>query len=214
IEKLTYKEAATVRYYNSHAFEWSVGRTPSTPTFWQIDLDRFHQLLPSGKVLEIGSGSGREAARLIGFGYDFTGTDIAAGLLRYARKNNPGATFLRKSVYDLDFGSGSFDGFWTAATLLHVPRNRMAQALRNIQAVIKPNGVGFISLKEGKGEAIDEPTGRFFSYYGLGEFGIMLEDMGFRIIEGRRRVQAKIVEAKSIPWITFFVRNISQGKPR
>ena len=50
--------------------------------------------------------------------------------------------------YKLNFPSGSFDGFWASASLLHIPKNKIHQVLSDIKNIIKPNGIGFISLKQ------------------------------------------------------------------
>lgn len=177
---LTNKENQTREFYNKHAVEWAAERKG---TFWQAEMERFHALLPSGKVLEIGSGGGRDAAHLLQLGYDYTGTDVSEGLLKIAKKENPQGKFLHQSVYDLDFPRATFDGFWTAATLLHIPKDRVSEALDSIRNVVKPGGIGFISLKEEQTEEMEERTGRFFAYYQLGEFRQILTASHFDIIE-------------------------------
>jgi len=160
---------------------------------------RFHQLLPSGKVLEIGSGAGKDAASLIQIGYDYTGTDASGGLIRVAQKRNPEATFKKVSVYDLDFPEQSFDGFWTAATLLHIPKDKIDDALTKIRSQVKVGGVGFISLKEGEGEREDKNTGRWFSYYSQEEFSEVLERNGFKVADFASR------EGEKDTWLCFWV---------
>lgn len=114
------------------------------------------ELLPTGKVLEIGSGGGRDAKELIAKGYKYTGTDVSKGLLEEARKANPSTVFLRQSVYDLDFPDNTFDGFWASAVLLHIPKDRIDEALSRLRAVVRNDGIGFISIKQGEGQKIEE----------------------------------------------------------
>ena len=51
--------------------------------------------------------------------------------------------------------------------------------------VMKPEVIGFISLKEGKGEFFDKKTGRYFYLYELGEFVNILNKNGY-IIENNK----------------------------
>lgn len=197
------KEKATLGYYNSHAEEWVQDRHPGDTSFWQKELEHFHELLKAGKVLEIGTGSGREAAILLKYGYDYTGIDASIGLLDIARKNLPRGKFLHQTFYELNFPENSFDGFWTSATLLHVPKGRIEEVLLRIKHVIKPNAVGFISLKQGTGESVEESTGRLFSYYSVEEFNRNLNKVGLSLIE-EPAIRPK--DKRGNIWLTYFVR--------
>lgn len=163
-------------------------------------MKRFRELLPKGKVLEIGSGTGKDASALIALGYDYIGTDASIGLLEIARKRNPGATFKLVKVHDLNFPNSKFDGFWTAATLLHIPKDKIDKALLSIKSVIKPEAVGFISIKAGKGERTDPQTGRWFAYYSLDEFHSVLEKNGFTVIEEKTR------KGEKDWWLCYWVK--------
>lgn len=163
-------------------------------------MERFHELLPKGKVLEIGSGSGKDAAALVTMGYDYTGTDASAELLKIAKKRNPQATFRQVSVYDLDFPPHQFDGFWTTATLLHIPKGRIDEALQRIKTQVKSGGVGFITMKAGDGEKTDPKTGRWFAYYSKEEFQQVLERNSYEVIEEKNR------QGEKDWWLCFWVK--------
>lgn len=105
-------EEATNNYYDTHALEWAQAHGDSDDTFWRQQMDVFHELLPTGNVLEIGSGTGRDAKALLKLGYTYTGTDISKGLLQLAQNRNPQAHFIRQSVYELSLNT-RFEGFWT-----------------------------------------------------------------------------------------------------
>ena len=69
-------------------------------------MEKYHELLPGGKVLEVGSGAGKEAAALIGMGYEYTGADASKGLIALAQQRNPTAAFKNVAVEELDFPGG------------------------------------------------------------------------------------------------------------
>lgn len=194
------REQKTINYYDTNAEDWALKHGgDESESYWRKEIDRFHQLLPSGKILEIGSGPGKDAAALIQKGYIYTGTDASEGLIVIAKKRNLDGAFEKVDVYNLDFPEQSFDGFWTAATLLHIPKYRIDEALKQIKTQVKPNGVGFISLKEGRGEKEEKNTGRWFSYYSKEEFAEILERNGYGITDFISKVGEKDI------WLCFWV---------
>src|SRR3990167_4756165 len=114
MKKLSSDEKITIQSYDKNANEWA--KDHAHEIRWYSYIKKFNQLLPSGKIIEIGSGGGRDAKQLIKIGYEYIGIDASEGLLAIARKNNPGAKFLGQNVYQLDFLDISFDGFWCVAT--------------------------------------------------------------------------------------------------
>lgn len=200
---LTEHEQKTINTYNSFALEWS--DTHNTHIY-QPEMDYLKKLLPVGKILEVGSGNGRDAKALIALGYDYIGTDISESLLKIAQSNNPGAKFLLKSVYDLDFSIDQFDGFWCSAMLLHIPKSNIDQALQSIKKYVRGEGIGFISIKDGKGESIVRRTNsgfndeRFFSFYSKRNFSKILTKNNFEIIKTQTVTRGKTI------WLYFFVK--------
>jgi len=92
--ELTPEEKITLETYNRIAQEWAIKLDISD--FWKDELEIFEKLIPSGKILEIGAGHGRDAKELIKRGYEYVGTDPSTNLLAIARKGNLGATFFKK----------------------------------------------------------------------------------------------------------------------
>lgn len=200
---LTAEEETTLNTYNETAQQWSENH--ATPGFWHEEMKIFRELLPAGKILEIGSGGGRDAKELIASGYEYIGTDISSSFVKIARKENPGVTFLVQSVYDLEFSEDAqFDGFWASAVLLHIPKTKIGKALQRIRKCVKGGGIGFISLKQGEGERLEADSlknGRFFSYYTGKEFHEVLLKNGFEV------VQMKVhPTSEKTTWLCFFVR--------
>lgn len=195
------KDEKTVAYYDKSAENWTSAHGGNEgASYWAVEMDRFHQLLPSGKLIEIGSGAGKDAAALMALGYDYTGTDASAGLIKVAKKRNPQAKFVNVPVHDLNFSDEKFDGFWTAATLLHIPKVEIDDALTQIKGTLKNGAVGFISMKKGEGEKTDESTGRWFSYYSEEEFKGVLEKNGYQVIETAER------KGEKDTWLVFYVK--------
>lgn len=112
------------------------------------------------------------------------------------------------SVYDLNFPAHTFDGFWASAVLLHVPKERINEALARIKSVVKDNGIGFISLKDGADQKVEvdqiggETVKRFFAYWQKDEFQKVLKDNGFSVVDYMYRPMSEKTR-----WHCFFVKN-------
>ncbi len=193
----------TVRYYDKEATNWSASHGgDDKDSWWKDEMLKFNEYLPNGKVIEIGSGVGKDAQALIGLGYDYLGTDASIGLIELAKQRNPSAQFVQKYAHELDPSVGEFDGFWASAVLLHIPRNEMEKSLLAISSILRNEGVGFITMKEGEGERIDEKTGRLFTYFKEDEFRDVLESTGFSVLEVGRR------DTEKDNWLIFYVRKV------
>ena len=204
MKALTPEEQITVKNYNDQADVWESGHW--TPKFWGENFDKFFELLPKGRVLEIGCGAGRDAQELIDHGYDYIGTDIAPGLLKLAHKNNPRAKFLEKNLYDLDFKE-PFDGFWCAAVLIHIPKARIDEALGAIHRNMKAKAIGFIAMKEGAGQRLESrpdinDADFLFVYWQSDEFKKVLGQNGFEVLE-----EGYMPMSERTKWLTYIVRN-------
>ncbi len=201
---LSERERETIEWYDRHGEIWANQRKKiGEPSFWDEEY-RFFQSLkkPDGKLLEIGSGSGREAIEWIRMGFEYTGIDPSASLIQIAKKNTPEGRYFEASVYEMPFDESSFDAFSSWALLPHVPKERIGISLDAIRWVLKPGAIGFMAMREGSGEKQEAETGRWFSYYLQEEFEDILKTRGFEILsKGRKPSRPGLV------WLTFFVRS-------
>lgn len=179
-------EELTNTGYASCARQWASDH--SSPGYWADEMDTFHRLLPAGSILEIGAGGGRDAKELTARGYNYLGTDISPEMLTVAREELPTVEFQHRSVYDLETIGREFDGFWASAVLLHIPRQRIDVALRQIRTVVRPGGIGFISLKDGAGETVENEDvhgvqlRRLFVYWTKADFATVLDRNGYDLV--------------------------------
>jgi SAM-dependent methyltransferase len=180
------QEQATIQTYDLNAESWANDHADVSGL--KNTVAKFKKYLPNGTVVEIGSGGGRDAALLTESGYDYLGIDASKGMVAAAQRFNPGLKFKHMSVYDLPRLQRQFDGFWTAATLLHIPKKRTNEALQAISTVLKPGGVGFISMKDGDREEFEERKvsgrreRRIFAYWTKEDFEQALRRNGFLVL--------------------------------
>lgn len=207
MNKLLPEEQTTIETYNKVAQIWSSSHHQSD--FWAKEMKRFQKLLPAGKILDIGCGGSRDAYGLLALGFEYVGTDMSEALLSIAKKDHPGQSFYKQSVYELSFpDSEKFDGFWCSAVLLHVPKRRINLALARIRSVVKPGAIGFISLKDGAGEKLETETWtnggtykRFFSYWSKDGFSKALNQNNLEVLDYLYRP-----DSEKTRWHCFFVR--------
>lgn len=116
-------------------------------------------LPPGGRVLDAGCGSGRDALAFRDLGFQVTATEAAPKLAALASRH----TGLDVLVLRFDQMSWreAFDGVWACASLLHVPRPELPDAVRGLRDALTPDGALFMSFKYGTEER--EVRGRRFT---------------------------------------------------
>jgi len=175
----------------------------------------FAQYIGKGKILDIGCGHGNGALIFKeDTVYSYIGIDISSAMMKLARTNAPNAMFARMNMYQLGFLSQCFDGFWAAASLLHIPKSRINAAFTEIKRVMKPGAIGFIALREGDTEemVIKNLRGdnRFYAFYRQEEFSRVLQQNDFEILHAdkdMREYESAKPDIHNV-WLTFIVRNL------
>jgi SAM-dependent methyltransferase len=97
-------------------------------------------LLRTGRVLDVGCGTGQLAARIMAAGYEVMGVDISPGMLQQALARGLAGTFAAFSSA-LPFRDGSFDLALTVATLHHLETPvRVALTIAEMARVVRTGG--------------------------------------------------------------------------
>lgn len=150
--------------------------------------DRFAAMLrPGDLVLDVGCGPGFDAPLLRARGLRVVGVDLSQAMMR-SGKGDFQQTLVRADMRRLPF-SRAAAGLWVNASLLHLPRMDVPASLRGFGAVLRVNGILFLTLKEGAGERwISDPYGgghpRRFTFWHADAIDATLAGAGFRIVDG------------------------------
>lgn len=152
------------------------------------DIGAFAQQLGAGaRVLEIGSGGGRDARLMEELGLRVRRTDITPGFVALLRAQGHDADVLDPLTDDLASPEGPYAAVWANASLLHVARRDLPTVIARLAAVVRPGGLLRISVKEGDGEgwsthgSISSP--RHFTYWRADALATVVADAGWRDVE-------------------------------
>lgn len=199
----------TIETYDKIALQYSASHFEP---FWVDEFEEYRKLIDGKKVLDIGCGAGRDAVVFVQNGLDYTGVDASEEMLKIAKERAPQGTLKQMDFYNLEFSDNVFDGFWAAASFLHVPKKDLTKVLAEAKRVLKPNGIGFISvkektvvdeglIKENKHERMD----RYFAFYTEEEFKKGLEEVELKVIKTATRLENDPEKTK---WLCYFVQKI------
>lgn len=156
-------------------------------------------------LLDLGCGIGQDAREIRRAGFRVVGLDVNRSLLSYARRRSPRLTLVQADIRHLPYVSGTFDGVWAAASLIHLPKVSVHASFRCLATLTKPGGLLAATLIHGRRSGM-LPNGwipdRFISRWHKQELATALGRAGWQIIE------LKIVfnQERKGRWLNLLVR--------
>jgi SAM-dependent methyltransferase len=168
------------------------------PAWVAEEIDAFViDLGQSGRVLEIGSGGGRDALELEKRGISVRRTDISKGFVQLLRERGFEADLLdplTDALADPQRPEIRYDGVWACACLIHVARRDLATVLGRLADATRKGGRLHASLREGDGEDVSthgsatEPRRYVETYWREPALRAVLADAGWTVSEIRHCV--------------------------
>ncbi|MBC2934366.1 class I SAM-dependent methyltransferase [Nocardioides sp. zg-1228] len=170
------------------------------PASVRADIEDFvDRLAPGARVLEIGSGGGRDARLIEELGLRVRRTDVSQGFVDLLRQRGWQADLLDPLVDDLTSPEGPYDAVWANASLLHVARADLPTVLGRLAEVTRPGGLLRISLKEGDGEGWSTHGSirhrRHFTYWRADALHAVVLGAGWAEVEVRGEISGKRSES-------------------
>lgn len=158
------------------------------PNYEAIDPATLHawlrSLLPNAPaaVLDIGAGSGRDAAWLASLGYEVVASEPSTAMRDEARRlhTDPRIRWMGDALPDLEgvLRSGlTFNVVLASAVWQHIHPTQRARAFRKIVSVLKPGGLLAITLRHGP-----DPGGRGMHPVSLEEVEALARDHGMAVV--------------------------------
>jgi SAM-dependent methyltransferase len=145
----------TVRSYEASAAEYAAAAA-AMPEWVASEIEVFVDALGgAGRILEIGSGGGRDARELERRGLSVRRTDVTQGFVDLLRADGFEADRLDPLTDDLadpQHPGTPYDGIWSCACLFHVAREDLVTVLARLGEATRRGGRIHASFKEGEGE--------------------------------------------------------------
>lgn len=148
----------TIDYYNCNADQYFNNTV-------NVDMseccDRFLEyIVPGGRIIDIGAGSGRDIKYFKDRGYVVEGLDASEEMCRLASDYSE-VEVICERIQDWH-PQRKYDGIWANASLLHLPLAEIEDFICRTSDCLNPNGAFYISMKKGIQTGYDN-NGRFFT---------------------------------------------------
>ena len=151
-------------------------------------------LPPRAKVLDVGSGTGRDLRELLRRGYDAFGAEPCGELRAVASADLTEAGFrvdgrvLDAALPALEpFEDAEFDAVLCSAVLMHMPEESMFDAVCGLRRVVRPGGTLVVSVPVERPDVDPvtrrDPHGRLFTELPPAKLQLLFERIGFRLDE-------------------------------
>ena len=183
----------TIGSYESYARDYDALVSPTPPPDVESALRRLATLAgPGGRILEVGSGPGRDADFLETLGVQVRRTDATRAFLALQAERGKRGELLNLLTDDL---GGPYDAVLAMCVLIHIDRSHIDLVLGKIATALRPAGSFLMSLREGTGET----TGDYHTtYWRRKDFVARLERAGLRVVWHDRHL-----DSDEDPWLTF-----------
>ena len=193
--------ARTVQMYEGYARNYALLIDPFPDPDWRQWLDRLGtDVGPGARILEVGSGTGRDADYLESLGAEVQRTDATQAFLDIQAERGRKAHLLNVVTDELTaFGQPGYDAIVAMCVLIHVDRPVLPGVLAKIRAALRPYGLFLVKMREGAGDHVSATC--FTSQCRPGEFEALVSDAGF-VIEGTGR----FVDGDGDVWRTLLCR--------
>lgn len=145
-----------------------------------------------GVVYELGCGPGHVSRYLKDRGVDVHGLDLSLKMVQAARRLNPDITFAQGDMAALDLPDGSLAGVVLFYSIIHIEREDVTSALREMNRTLRPGGKLLMAFHSGEGkvhrdEWYGKPVSIDFRFFDGDEMAGYLAAAGFDEIRISRR---------------------------
>lgn len=152
-------------------------------------------------VLDIGAGTGRDAAWISAKGHNVLAVEPSSSMLTIAKNLHPSEriTWLKSELPrmdHLDANTGAFDVILLNAVWMHIVPQDRATSLQRIKHLLNPDGSIFVSLRLGP---VNEGRGMF--EVSGSQFAIDAKEAGFDVVP--RGVHIDLLGRAEVSWKTF-----------
>lgn len=206
-------DESTAGFYETHAAKVAHG--------WEALSGRerlFAVAFPEGaRVLDIGSGSGRDLARLLLRGYDALGVEPTAALRALSVQFHPelaGRVLAGELPNGLPELGGKFDGVLCSAVWQHLTTSQFFDAVYSIKNLLNPHGRVLVTVsgsRPGLDESSRDEFGRLCTTINSDELSLLFARTGFQQIGRWTEPDSR---GRGFDWTTLLFELRSPGASR
>jgi SAM-dependent methyltransferase len=191
----------TKDFYNANAVKWAAQKSNSF--YHEAEFKLFASKFKKGsQILDIGCAYGIHVPLFLGIGrhLKYEGVDISASFLKMAKARYPQLTFQETDVLnEKSFPRKKYDGFWSAAVLMHIPLSEWPLMLENIQKHMKPGAIGYITVPKERFSKGEDP--RHFEIFNTTKFKKLAGSRKWKIVKSGTKDSTVSNE-----WLWFLVQ--------
>ena len=137
-----------------------------------------------GPICDLGCGPGQIARYLQRQGVDALGVDLSSRMVAEARRLNPEVHFHQGDMLSLPDADASWGGIAAFYCIIHIPREGIVDALREMKRVLKPGGVLLVTFHIGTeikhlDQWWEKPVDLDFAFYLPEEMETWLKEAGY-----------------------------------
>jgi SAM-dependent methyltransferase len=141
-----------------------------------------------GPICDMGCGPGQIARYLHRQDVKTLGVDLSPKMVSEAGRLNPEIHFHQGNMLSLPDTDNSWGGIAAFYCIIHIPREQIVDALREMKRVLKPGGVLLVTFHIGSeikhvDEWWEKPVNLDFAFYQPSEMEAWLKDVGFELEE-------------------------------
>ena len=154
-------------------------------------------------ICDLGCGSGHIASYLSRRGAKVCGIDLSPEMVKQARRLNPEISFRQGNMLDLkETPDDSFGGIAAFYSIIHVSRDSVIDALREMKRVLRPEGLLLLTFHIGQeirhlDEWFDKKVSLDFFFFETDEMKQYLATAGFEIEEAIEREPIPDIEVQT-----------------
>jgi ubiquinone/menaquinone biosynthesis C-methylase UbiE len=154
-------------------------------------------------ICDLGCGAGHIAGYLKNCGAKVCGIDLSPGMVEQARRLNPEISFRQGNMLDLnEIADNSFGGVAAFYSIIHIPKDLVITALREIKRVLQSDGTLLLTFHIGQetrhlDEFLGEKVSLDFFFFETEEMKSHLDAAGFEIEEAIEREPIPEVEVQT-----------------
>ena len=155
-----------------------------------------------GPICDLGCGPGQIARYLHRKGVKTLGVDLSPKMVAEARRLNPKIQFHEGNMLALPDGDHAWGGIAAFYCIIHIPRELVVDALREMKRVLKPGGLLLITFHIGQeikhlDEWWERPVNLDAAFYLPAEMEAWLKDAGFELVDTLVRGPNPAVEVET-----------------